>query len=46
MNIIEQLNAEQAAKIDAIRKLPDFQPGDTVRVAEPGGKVSVPEAAW
>jgi large subunit ribosomal protein L19 len=33
MNIIEQLNAEQAAKIDAIRKLPDFQPGDTVRVA-------------
>ena len=33
MNIIEQINAEQAAKIDAIRKLPDFQPGDTVRVA-------------
>lgn len=33
MNIIEQLNAEQAAKIEAIRKLPDFQPGDTVRVA-------------
>ena len=33
MNIIEQLNAEQAARIEAIRKLPDFQPGDTVRVA-------------
>jgi large subunit ribosomal protein L19 len=33
MNIIQQLNAEQAAKIEAIRKLPDFQPGDTVRVA-------------
>ena len=33
MNIIEQINAEQAAKIEAVRKLPDFQPGDTVRVA-------------
>ncbi len=33
MNIIQQLNAEQAAKIEAIRKLPAFQPGDTVRVA-------------
>ena len=33
MNIIQQLNAEQAARIEAIRKLPDFQPGDTVRVA-------------
>ena len=33
MNIIQQLNAEQAAKIEAIRKLPPFQPGDTVRVA-------------
>lgn len=32
MNIIQQLNAETAAKIEAIRKLPDFQPGDTVRV--------------
>ena len=33
MNIIQQLEKEQAEKIEAIRKLPDFQPGDTVRVA-------------
>ena len=32
MNIIEQLEAEQAAKIAEKRKLPDFSPGDTVRV--------------
>jgi large subunit ribosomal protein L19 len=32
MNIIEQLEAEQAAAIAEKRKLPDFQPGDTVRV--------------
>ena len=32
MNIIQQLEAEQAAKIEAKRKLPDFSPGDTVRV--------------
>jgi large subunit ribosomal protein L19 len=32
MNIIQQLNAEQTAKIEAIRKLPDFQPGDTLKV--------------
>jgi len=32
MNIIQQLEAEQAAKIEAKRKLPEFQPGDTVRV--------------
>ncbi|MCQ2002482.1 50S ribosomal protein L19 [Rhizobium sp. NRK18] len=32
MNIIEQLEAEQAAKIEAKRKLPEFSPGDTVRV--------------
>ena len=32
MNIIEQLEAEQTAKIDAKRKLPAFEPGDTVRV--------------
>ncbi|MFC4626511.1 50S ribosomal protein L19 [Daeguia caeni] len=31
-DIIRQLEAEQAAKIEAKRKLPDFQPGDTVRV--------------
>jgi large subunit ribosomal protein L19 len=32
MNIIEQLDAEQAAKIEEKRKLPEFAPGDTVRV--------------
>ena len=32
MNIIEELEAEQAASIDAKRKLPAFEPGDTVRV--------------
>jgi large subunit ribosomal protein L19 len=32
MNIIQQLEAEQAAKIEAKRTLPEFSPGDTVRV--------------
>ncbi len=32
MNIIQQLEAEQAAKIEATRKLPDFSAGDTLRV--------------
>lgn len=32
MNIIAQLDAEQRAKIEEKRKLPEFQPGDTVRV--------------
>ena len=32
MNIIEQLEAEEAARIAEKRKLPDFEPGDTVRV--------------
>lgn len=32
MNIIEQLNAEEMAKIEAARKLPSFSPGDTIRV--------------
>ena len=32
MNIIEQLEAEQALAIEAKRKLPEFSPGDTVRV--------------
>ena len=32
MDIIRQLDAEQAAKIEAKRKLPEFQPGDTIRV--------------
>jgi large subunit ribosomal protein L19 len=31
-NIIAQLEAEQAAKIEAKRKLPEFSPGDTLRV--------------
>ncbi|EJF91513.1 50S ribosomal protein L19 [Bartonella tamiae] len=33
MNIIAQLNAEQCAKIEEKRKLPDFQAGDTLRVS-------------
>lgn len=32
MNIIEQLEAEEASRIAATRQLPDFEPGDTVRV--------------
>lgn len=32
MNIIQQLEAEQAAAISAKRTLPEFEPGDTVRV--------------
>ncbi len=32
MNIIQQLEAEQAAKIEEKRKLPEFSAGDTVRV--------------
>jgi large subunit ribosomal protein L19 len=32
MNIIEQLNAEQMKRLSDIRKIPDFQPGDTVIV--------------
>lgn len=32
MDIIRQLEAEQAAKIEAKRTLPEFSPGDTVRV--------------
>jgi len=33
MNIIEQLEKEQAEKIAAKRAIPDFRPGDTVVVA-------------
>jgi large subunit ribosomal protein L19 len=33
MDIIRQIEAEQAAKIEEKRKLPEFQPGDTVRVS-------------
>ncbi|WP_420393774.1 50S ribosomal protein L19 [Acuticoccus sp.] len=32
MNIIDELNREEMAAIAAKRTLPDFQPGDTVRV--------------
>jgi large subunit ribosomal protein L19 len=33
MNIIEQLEREQVAKVLALRPVPDFGPGDTVRVS-------------
>ena len=33
MNIIEQLEKEQIAKLDAQRAVPEFAPGDTVRVS-------------
>src|SRR5512134_1863149 len=32
MNIIEQLDQEQVAKLSAGREIPDFEPGDTVIV--------------
>ncbi|HSK40518.1 MAG TPA: 50S ribosomal protein L19 [Arenibaculum sp.] len=32
MNIIQQLEAEQIDKLTAIRAIPEFSPGDTVRV--------------
>ncbi|MDH7799693.1 MULTISPECIES: 50S ribosomal protein L19 [unclassified Beijerinckia] len=32
MNIIQQLDAEQMQRLSEIRKIPDFQPGDTVVV--------------
>jgi large subunit ribosomal protein L19 len=32
MNIIQELEAEQAAKLAEVRPIPDFQPGDTVIV--------------
>ena len=37
MDIIRELEAEQAAKIEATRKLPEFSPGDTVRRQERHG---------
>jgi large subunit ribosomal protein L19 len=33
MNIIQQYEAEQVARLTAERPVPDFSPGDTVRVA-------------
>ncbi len=32
MNIIEQLDKEQVAKLSAGKDIPDFEPGDTVLV--------------
>jgi large subunit ribosomal protein L19 len=32
MNIIEEIEAAQAAKLTAVRPIPEFQPGDTVIV--------------
>lgn len=32
MNVIEQLEKEEAARIEDIRKMPEFAPGDTVQV--------------
>ena len=32
MNLIQQIEAEQIAKLTAIRAIPEFRPGDTLRV--------------
>ena len=32
MNLIEQLRAEEVARLTANKKIPDFAPGDTLRV--------------
>ena len=32
MNVIEQLRQEEAERLLAARKIPEFRPGDTVRV--------------
>ncbi len=32
MNIVQQLAAEEKARLIAVRDIPDFQPGDTLRV--------------
>ncbi|TFI59355.1 50S ribosomal protein L19 [Sphingomonas parva] len=32
MNLIQQLEAEQIAQLSAARAIPDFRPGDTLRV--------------
>ena len=32
MNVIEQLEKEEAARIEGIREVPEFAPGDTVQV--------------
>jgi len=33
MNLIEELNKQQVAKLTAVRSVPDFAPGDTLRVS-------------
>ena len=32
MNLLQQLEQEQVDKLAAIRPIPEFQPGDTLRV--------------
>ena len=32
MNIIQQIEAEEAQRLAALRKTPEFRPGDTLRV--------------
>ena len=32
MNLIQQLEAEQIAKLTAVRAIPEFRPGDTLKV--------------
>ena len=32
MNLIQQLEAEQIAKLTANKKIPEFRPGDTLKV--------------
>src|ERR671916_3350870 len=32
MNIIQQLEAEEAQRLSTLRKVPEFRPGDTLRV--------------
>jgi len=33
MNLLQQIEAEQVAKLTAARAIPEFEPGDTVRVS-------------
>ena len=38
MNIIQHFEAEQIARLTAAVRVPDFAPGDTVRVDGEGGR--------
>ena len=40
MNLIQQIEAEEIAK--AAKDIPEFRPGDTVRITRPGGTASGP----